>query len=290
MSAISVKQFVEHIMKSKQFREKYSADILLDFFNHTNKKKFPVAYHYRLKYLLDEICKEKSKFPNGFYDDLLNELNGLKNKKKDEKSIRDAQFTMWTMCISKNTIRQLYHYLVNKYKINRTDIVRYNGTEVIRLDEIKELWTYMDKSERSLWIKPSNQGNPYTRWITIYKNKVLEVYPNTDEIELYRTMGPIWTSIKDKIKYAELCEYTYEAPYIKYTEDEKIVSHNLNTYLIKELMNKHRKALEIMKKYIHMKRFIKLCKSEKFNKYFWDPKHMGGKWHINKMKKMCNEL
>jgi hypothetical protein len=289
MSAISVKQFVEHIMKSKQFREKYSADVLLDFFNYTNKKKFPVAYHYRLKYLLDEICTDNTTFSKEFYDDLINELDELKNKKKDDKIIRDAQFSMWSVCISNNNIMQYYHYLVNKYEINR-EVVRYNGVEVIRLDEIQKLWTYMNKEERSLWIKPSNQGNPYTKWITIYKNKVLEVYPNTKDKQLYSLMGSIWTSIKGNIKYAELREYTYEAPYIEYTDDEKILAHNLNSYLIKELMDTHRKALETMKKYIHMKRFIKLCKSEEFNKYFWDPKNMGGKWHINKMKKMCSEL
>jgi hypothetical protein len=292
MSAISVKQFIEHIMKSKQFREKYSADVLLDFFNHTHNKKYKVAYNRRIKYLLDEICEDNTTFPKEFYNDLLNELNELKNKKKNEKIIRQGQTNMLRSLddpylyirIGKN----YFTNLANKYNIDSDEILVHK-----RIETIRELWYLMDESERSLWIRPSNQRNPYTKWISIYKNKVLEVYPNTTNTQLYHFMGNIWTYIWKHdlaVCYDELYEYTRFPPYTKFTEKEIKYAHRVNTIIIEHVMKLHRKALETIKKYIHMKRFVKLCKSEEFNKYFWDPKNMGGKWHINKMKKMCSEL
>lgn len=37
-------------------------------------------------------------------------------------------------------------------------------------------------------------------------------------------------------------------------------------------------------------KFINLCKSRQFNEYFWNPKNMGGRWHINKMNKMISSF
>jgi len=286
MSYFTVKAFVEHILKSKQFRKKYSADILLDFHNYCHKKtdkdrtSYTTGYrHSKISLLLDELREDNTLFSKDFYNDLINELSEMKKKRKEEQCIVIAKLEL-----SAATQRTELHDYVSKLFRNYSITISYS------IDNVSKLWDCMNDDEKSVWIKPSNQGNPYTKWISIYKNKVLEVYPNTKDKQLYSLMGSIWTSIKGNIKYAELREYTYDAPYMKYTEDEKIVAHNLNTYLIKELMNKDRDELEIMKKYIHMKRFIKLCKSEEFNKYFWDPKNMGGKWHINKMEKMCSEL
>jgi hypothetical protein len=285
MSTTSVNIFVKHIINSEKFREKYSAGTLLDFFNYTNEKKFTVPYNMRLSCMLDDISHNDSQFSKEFHNDLLGELAQLKNKKKDDKIIKDALDMMWYMCHPHMGMTNYFNNLANKYNIESDEILvhRRSGT-------IRKLWSLMDNNERSLWIKPSNHGNPYTKWISIHKQLVLEVYPNTNEKELYRIMGPIWTSMKNNIRYAQLREYTNYAPYRKYTEDEKNDAFRINRTMVQVLMCNHKRALETMKKYIRMKRFIKLCNSDAFNKYFWNPINMGGKWHINKMKKMCSEL
>jgi hypothetical protein len=158
--------------------------------------------------------------------------------------------------------------------------------------KLNKIWDLLTDEEKAIWIKPKKLGNPYTKWISLYSNIVTEVYPNTSNSQLYKFMGPIWTSIKDSLKYGELIEYNkmYRFSYIKYTEDEKNKAREHNEFIMIRVMSSHKKALAITKKFIHMKRFIKLCKSEAFNKYFWNPKNMGGKWHMNKMTKEFNKL
>jgi hypothetical protein len=44
-------------------------------------------------------------------------------------------------------------------------------------------------------------------------------------------------------------------------------------------------GLKKLQKNNRLRRFVRLCKSRSFNQYFWNPKNMGGQWHMNRMLK-----
>lgn len=44
-------------------------------------------------------------------------------------------------------------------------------------------------------------------------------------------------------------------------------------------------GLKKLQKNNRLRRFLRLCKTRSFNQYFWNPKNMGGQWHMNRMLK-----
>jgi hypothetical protein len=310
MSSIGIETFIKHITTSINIRKQFSADVILDFycFCQSNKDEHKISYHTSCQHdNIDHLLKDLPNFNNyskEFEKTLLDELKFLKKKRVEEKIMLDAERAFvceYNMYYPRNTPYGIFNPepLMPINNTLRTIMTRYDHL-LINLrhhspsfnSKLSTIWNLLTDEEKIIWIKPKKLGNPYTKWISLYSHMVKEVYPNTSNSELYKLMGPIWTNINSLLDYGELLEYNtnYYASYIKYTDDEKNVAREKNEFIMIRVMNTHRKALEITKKFIHMKRFLKLCKSEKFNKYFWNPKNMGGKWHINKMTKEFSKL
>ena len=308
MSSIGIETFIKHITTSINIRKQFSADVILDFycFCQADKKQNKISYHVSshhddIEHLLNDLPNFNN-YSKEFENALLDELKFLKKKRVEEKVMLDAErgfIAEYSMYAPHNNlyvnrefiipIHDTLKFIINKYDHLLINLRHHSPSYNSKLNEI---WMKLKDEEKSVWIKPKNLGNPYTKWISLYSHMIKEVYPHTSNSQLYKFMGPLWTRIKEVVEYGELLEYNtgYYTSYIKYTDDEKNKARQHNEFIMLKIMAKHKRALAITKKFIHMKRFLKLCKSEAFNKYFWNPKNMGGKWHINKMTNEFSKL
>jgi len=124
-----------------------------------------------------------------------------------------------------------------KIKLSKEAIEKQKKEEYEHITKYySEKWFELNDDEKSIWSKPKNL-NPYTNWISIYKNIVLEKYPQLENIELYKCMGRIWSNIKDNICYTELykCD-TSSLPYIKYSKNDIDSSHDHNLSILSDYL------------------------------------------------------
>jgi hypothetical protein len=277
MTSVIYKPFINHIIKSDTFRKKYSSDTILEFYKVFNSIN-------SFTKLLKFISEYPNKFSNEFYEDIKYEIEIYIHDTKCEQIATKAADDFRSSYFN-GEIPQYFNDLFNKYcnAIN-------NKENVTQWNRIRKLWDCMNEKELAIWIPPARKNNPYTRFIQLYKNKVLEVYPNTTFSELARIMGQLWNMIKPNIRYAELLDVNDRAPYVEFSLQQKQEANLVNRTMVGVLLNKDRRALLTVKKFVRMRKFLKLCKNESFNKYFWNPKNMGGRWHIHKMTNMLSEF
>jgi hypothetical protein len=276
MTYIKYRPFIIRVIKSDTFRKKYSGETLLEFYK-MSKQTF------NFKELLESVARCSNNYSKEFNDDLVAEIKAYKH---DEKCIRIA------IKASEDFITSYYHRVMPQYYDNLFNKYSsiFTNNELDSYERIIILWNSMSDNEKSIWMPPSKKVNPYIRFVKLYKNKVLEIYPKSSIGELSHIMGKLWNMILPNIRYAELLDVSNKAPYVEFSLEDKQQANLVNRTMVSVLLNKDRRALQTIKKFIHMKRFLKLCKSVSFNQYFWNPNNMGGRWHIRNMTKMLNDF
>jgi len=65
--------------------------------------------------------------------------------------------------------------------------------------------------------------------------------------------------------------------------------NNENYYIDQIYYDKFIKGLNRLAQQWKLRKFVKLCESREFNEYFYHPKHLGGQWHFNSIKRMTWE-
>jgi hypothetical protein len=292
--SITTETFINHIIFSNKIRVSFSADILLDFIQFTQ-------YHYtendtsnnfnkfRTPLKLLKVIKKSNKFTNEFIDTLEHEYTNLIVLKKEQNIINKAKDDYIN-----------YHMNIDVFDDgNTTTIPVYFYNKVIShinplkhsIKDYETRWNNLTDDEKIIWIKPSNLKNTYTKWFSRYSPMIREAYPNINDNELISLAKYIWGTIKNYLNFYEFREYYhYKAPYIRLPETFITESVLKNIRVLESCLENYKKAVNIIEKFMYIRRFIKLCNSKSFNEFFWNPNNIGGHWHINKMTKMLSEL
>ena len=267
MAVIYVDTFINHIISSNKFRERFKDDILDKFSTFYKEDNDTILYKPKNIGELFNALLETDIFNNEFKDAIYDEYKILYGREEFMNSYLSGS--------NNNIYPSYFREIIENYEIKIDELT---------INKVYEIWdNNMTNKERSLWIEPEEEDDIYLLWKRKYRKMVLEYYPNSSRKELENMMNKLWnTSIKDNVRCAELRKYSDRIPYIEYENIEIEEAIKVNRTMIKFYLYKHKRALSTIKKYIRMIKFLRLCKSERFNDYFWREENMGGKWNKNR--------
>lgn len=262
MPIIAPKTFVIKFIMDTDIRNKFNPGLLLDFYQFclsTNSNKF------RFKQVMDIIADidNLKGYTESFKIALFNKYASYSQQKDAE--IRHSNAKDGFMADARN----YYYYTIEGDRDDYIDIPHkyindimsvYNKTlrtfdsDSEKLEDfIESIWDkQLNDNKKYIWYRPDYIGNSYTNWISInytlvhnhvvayiHKNKSFQIkdrtYTDTDDNNMFRIMGKIWSSINYLFDNAEIYDFNplYKYIYVPFPDSDKhkAAIHNKNVLI-----------------------------------------------------------